>query len=41
MVKPFEHTVAFHIETSYMIFQGKSSDWFLYEMQLWAEMGLK
>ena len=35
---PFQSSVAFHIETIYLICYS-SNDWFLYKMQQWAEMG--
>ena len=34
----FHPSVALHIETSYLIWNCKSNDWFLYESQHWAEM---
>ena len=33
MITSFQPSVAFYI------LQGKSNDWFLYEMQPWAEVG--
>lgn len=35
---PFQHSIAFGIETSHLILCSKSSDWFLYQMQHLAEM---
>ena len=37
-ISPFQPKVAFHIETSHL-FCFKSNDWFIYEIQLWIEMG--
>ena len=36
-LNPIQPSVALHIETSYLF--RKTNDWFLYEMQHWAEMG--
>ena len=37
VVNPFQPSATFHIEAKYL--KCKSNDWFLYEMQHWAEMG--
>ena len=37
----FQAKVAFHIETCHLTCKCKSSGWFLFETQQWAEMGIK
>ena len=38
-INPFQQSDAFHIETSHLFCRAKN-DWFLYETQHWAKMGL-
>ena len=40
LINPFQPSVTFDIETSNLIdLEGTSNDWFLHELQHWAEKG--
>ena len=41
VLKPYQPSVDVHIEASYLFLQSKTGDWFLYEKQHKAKMGLK